>query len=73
MCCSITNGILFGIAMSIAFYFTTGNFLTHMRAYSRLPVKGPDGQPIDVPSTPIFDGRTMERRPSLILARADLQ
>jgi hypothetical protein len=77
--CSITNGILFGIIMSIAFFFTTGNFLAYVRQYRKLPedANADNGERGGVPGepmgTPLFDNRRMERRPSLLLAKVDYE
>lgn len=76
---SITNGILFGIIMSIAFFFTTGNFLAYVRQYRKLPedANADNGERGGVPGepmgTPLFDNRRMERRPSLLLAKVDYE
>ena len=48
---SIANGILFGLAASLAFYITTGAFLRDMRrpaAYQSISVSGPDRDDLEL-------------------------
>lgn len=79
---SIMDGILFGVASSVAFYFTTGEFLNHLRpALRRLRQGGapPEGKrllagaPPPAAESPSFlDPGRPSRRPSFLLSKAEL-